>query len=270
MKTANKIVLLYTIITLSIIMVSIIIFALAGWYVLIFIGICAILIYLTGKHYINRITGQINKAYQSEKDFIRNASHELNNPLTAIQGECEITLMKERTPAEYQGALIRIASETKRMVQLMKHLIFLSRGDKEMLDNAVEPMLLAEFILKEFVQGRVSFSIDNFSLIINANPQLLKMALDNIIGNACKYSKDKQVCIELRGTVLSVIDYGIGIPKEELDKIYQPFYRGSNTREFSGNGIGLSFAIRVLNFYGAKVTISSIVNKETRVTIDFQ
>ena len=70
-----------------------------------------------------RMVYRIDAAYQSEKAFISNASHELNNPLTAIQGECEISLLKERTPAEYQSALKRIASENKRIIQLMQHLL---------------------------------------------------------------------------------------------------------------------------------------------------
>ena len=79
---------------------------------------------------------RIDAAYQSEKAFISNASHELNNPLTAIQGECEISLLKERSPEEYQAALGRIATETSRIIQLIKHLLFLSHGDKEIQKNA--------------------------------------------------------------------------------------------------------------------------------------
>lgn len=241
-----------------------------SWMSVIFLCISGVSVYLIGKRYSKRMTERINQAYQSEKAFISNASHEVNNPLTAIQGECEISLMKERTPGEYQAALKRIASETKRMILLMKHLLFLSHGEKEMLNNSTEPIQLAN-LLMEYAQGRVHFSMDNFALTINANPQLLKMALDNVIGNACKYSPENEpVYLDLRGTILKVIDNGIGIPAEELNNIYQPFYRASNTREFAGNGIGLSLAIRIFNFYGAKVDITSKEGKGTTIHIDFQ
>ena len=75
--------------------------------------------------------------------------------------------------------------------------------------------------------------------------------------------------MRLCGSVLEIKDMGIGIPSEELKRVYQPFYRATNTREFAGHGIGLSLSMRILNTYGAKVEIHSEVNKGTRVSIDF-
>lgn len=241
-----------------------------GWMSVVFLCTCGVSVYLIGKRYSAKMAERIDQAYQSEKAFISNASHEVNNPLTAIQGECEISLMKERTPGEYQAAMRRIASETKRTILLMKHLLFLSHGEKEMLNINTEPIQLAN-LLMSYAQGRVHFSMDNFALTIDANPQLLAMALDNVIGNACKYSPDNEpVIIDLRGTVLEIRDNGIGIPADELNNIYQPFYRASNSREFAGNGIGLSLAIRIFNFYGAKVIVDSTEGKGTIISIDFQ
>lgn len=152
---------------------------------------------------------RIDAAYQSEKAFISNASHELNNPLTAIQGECEISLLKERSPEEYQAALRRIATETSRIIQLIKHLLFLSHGDKEIQKSAMETIFLADFLM-QFSSARISFSPDNFSYMISANPYLLKIAIKNILSNACKYSDDKPVEMRLRGSVLTISDRGIG------------------------------------------------------------
>ncbi|MDH6356624.1 HAMP domain-containing sensor histidine kinase [Parabacteroides sp. PF5-9] len=227
-----------------------------------------VIAFFTGKGYAQRMIDRIDTAYHSEKTFISSASHELNNPLTAIQGECEITLLKERSPSEYQAALHRIASETKRIIQLMKHLLFLSQDDKEILSNTIEPIFLAEFLM-QFLDRRVTFAPDTFSLVISANPQLLKIAIQNILSNAVKYSGDKQVEMRLRGGILEIKDQGIGIPPEELEHIYQPFFRASNTREYVGHGVGLSLAIRILNTYGAKVTIASEKDKGTVVSIDF-
>lgn len=239
-----------------------------GWLLLGMILVSSVLIYFVGKLYAIRIVDRIDAAYQSEKSFISNASHELNNPLTAIQGECEISLLKVRSPEEYQSALKRIDSETKRVIQLIKHLLFLSHGDKEILKSAVEPILLADYLM-QFALGRVSFAPDNFAFTVNANPHLLKIALGNIVGNACKYSGDKPVDMCLRAGELTIRDQGIGIPPEELERIYQPFYRGSNTREYAGHGIGLSLSLRILNTYGAKVRVTSVLGEGTTVSIDF-
>lgn len=278
MKTESKIALFYTSTTIGIMAaVSLILYLFyvwcgegikIGWLLLLLPVVSGTLIYFVGRLYAGRIVNRINVAYHSEKSFISNASHELNNPLTAIQGECEISLLKERTPAEYQAALGRIASETKRIIQLMKQLLFLSHGDKEILKGTVEPIYLTEF-LSQFAVSSVSFSPDSFAMVVNANPYLLKMAIGNIIANARKYSDNKPVEIVLKNSVLRIIDQGIGIPPEELSRIYQPFYRGSNTRAYAGNGIGLSLSLRILQTYGAEIDITSELSRGTTVAISF-
>lgn len=278
MKTESKIALFYTSTTIGIMAaVSLILYLfyvwcgegiMIGWLLLLLPVVSGTLIYFVGRLYAGRIVNRINVAYHSEKSFISNASHELNNPLTAIQGECEISLLKERTPAEYQAALGRIASETKRIIQLMKQLLFLSHGDKEILKGTVEPIYLTEF-LSQFAVSSVSFSPDSFAMVVNANPYLLKMAIGNIIANARKYSDNKPVEIVLKNSVLRIIDQGIGIPPEELSRIYQPFYRGSNTRAYAGNGIGLSLSLRILQTYGAEIDITSELSRGTTVAISF-
>lgn len=239
-----------------------------GWLLLGLLWVSAILIYFVGRWYAVRMVDRIDAAYRSEKSFISNASHELNNPLTAIQGECEISLLKERTPAEYQEALRRIASETKRIIQLMKHLLFLSQGEREILKNAVEPLFLAEFLM-QWAGGRISFAPDNFAFIVRANPHLLKIAIGNILSNACKYSADQPVEMRLRSNRLEIIDRGIGIPAEEAERIFQPFYRASNAREYGGHGIGLSLSARILQTYGAQLSVHSEPGKGTTVVIEF-
>ena len=239
-----------------------------GWLLLGLILVSSVLIYFVGRLYATRMVDRIDAAYQSEKAFISNASHELNNPLTAIQGECEISLLKERSPEEYQAALRRIATETSRIIQLIKHLLFLSHGDKEIQKSAMETIFLADFLM-QFSSARISFSPDNFSYMIRANPYLLKIAIKNILSNACKYSDDKPVEMRLRGSVLTISDRGIGIPPEELKRIFQPFYRASNTREYAGHGVGLSLSLRILSTYGAKVNITSDLGIGTSVEIDF-
>jgi signal transduction histidine kinase len=234
-----------------------------------FFCINGLLVYCVAGRYANEMTAWIENAYQSEKSFISNASHELNNPLTAIQGECEISLMKERSPSDYQASLRRIASETQRIIQLMKHLMFLSKGEDEILKTASETIILADFLM-QFMERRIRFAPDNFAFMIDVNPHLLKMALGNIIGNALKYSGDKMVEMRLRSSILEIKDQGIGIPPEELSRVFQPFYRATNTRGYAGNGIGLSLSIRILQVYGAEVTISSVLNEGTKVKIDFR
>ena len=187
---------------------------------------------------LNGMLDRIDTAFQAEKSFISNASHELNNPLTAIQGECEITLLKERSPQEYIDSLQRISTESKRITQLIKHLLFLSRQEA----------------------------------LVTANFYLLRIAFQNVIDNARKYSKgqvDVSLSIRENAPVIEVKDYGIGIPEEEIQHIFHSFYRASNTREYAGQGIGLSLSMKIVSVYGGKIAIESQVESYTKVTMTF-
>lgn len=240
-----------------------------GWLLLGMLLTSTILIYFVGRFYATRMVDKIDAAYKSEKSFVANASHELNNPLTAIQGECEISLLKERTPAEYQAALERIQTEAKRIIQLMKQLLFLSKNDSEFLNNATERIMLSEFV-KQLPADELFVSPENAVAVIYAEPYLLKTALDNLLNNARKYSGGNPVRMSLNGWVLDIEDKGIGIPEEELKRIRQPFYRASNVRGYKGNGIGLSLSLRILQLYGASVAITSELNRGTTVRIRFR
>lgn len=241
-----------------------------GWLLLATLLITALLIYSVGKFYAGRVVNKIDEAYQSEKSFISNASHELNNPLTAIQGECEITLLKPRTPEEYQSALQRISDETRRIVILMKHLLFLSQGDREILKSVIEPIRLDAFLNKLAKEYKIEYDSDGSDTLIEANPHLLGIAIRNILSNAVKYSNGKTVRLYLSGRQVTVIDQGIGIPKKEIKRIFQPFYRGKNARDFKGNGIGLSLSYRILRTYGAHLEMESEEGKGTQAHIIFR
>ena len=224
---------------------------------------------------LNEMLDRIDSAFQSEKSFISNASHELNNPITAIQGECEITLLKERSVAEYQKALERIFTESKRISQLTRELLFLSHQDEELLKNSVETVYLNDLIQQLTDNNkRINYSFEKpeNQYQIKANPYLLRVAFLNIITNACKYSKD-MVDVRLfrsdEKIIVEIKDYGIGIPKDEVDKIFQSFYRATNTRAYSGNGIGLSLSFKIFSIYGGKIDIVSELNKYTKFSVIF-
>ena len=224
---------------------------------------------------LNSMLDRLDSAFKAEKSFVSHASHELNNPITAIQGECEISLLKERSTGEYIESLQRISSESKRLSSLIRHLLFLSRQEEELLKNNVEEIILSD-ILKELTGSneriRLHLEATEQQAVVKANPYLLKIALKNIIDNACKYS-DKEVNVALyreqQQVILEVEDQGIGIPQEEIEHIFQSFYRGSNTRDYAGQGIGLSLTLKIISAYHAKLDISSEIEKGTKVRVIF-
>lgn len=224
---------------------------------------------------LNEMLDRIDTAFQAEKSFISNASHELNNPLTAIQGECEISLLKERSATEYIDSLQRISTESKRITQLIKHLLFLSRQDEDILQNAKEKIdlvVLLRDLCLQYPQVTFNTNETDGSVHITANFYLLRIALQNIIDNARKYSKeqvDVSLSIHEDCPVIEIKDYGIGIPEEEIHHIFHSFYRASNTRGYTGQGIGLSLSMKILSVYGGKITIDSEINSYTKVTMTF-
>lgn len=224
---------------------------------------------------LNSMLDRLDSAFKAEKSFVSHASHELNNPITAIQGECEISLLKERSTGEYVEALQRISSESKRLSNLIRHLLFLSRQDEELLKNNMEEIPLQD-MLTDLTTGnariRLHIQESGTQATVQANPYLLKIALKNIIDNACKYS-EKEVDITLsrinQQVVIEIEDRGIGIPQEEIEHIFQSFYRGSNTHDYAGQGIGLSLTMKIISAYNGKLEISSEIEKGTKVRVIF-
>lgn len=210
---------------------------------------------------------------KKSQSVVSSASHELNNPVTAIQGECEITLMKSRSQEEYVEALTRISVESKRLSHLIKNLLFLSRQE-ELLRNSLEDIDL-EVLLKDVAEEneRIQLFIntdDSNGYLVIANYYLMNIAIRNIIENACKYS-EKEINIYLKKKdgriILEIKDFGIGIPENEITNVFQSFYRATNTRNYHGQGIGLSLSIKILSAFGAKMEIESKVNDYTRVSV---
>lgn len=237
-----------------------------GYWLIGVTSLCILIVVLVSRLYTQRHIDTLHEAYQRERQFIHHASHELNNPLTAIQGECEIALMKKRDAADYEDSLNRIEQEAQRMSQTIKQLLYLSMAMNES-DGESREMIIWKDFLKQFTDNErvclnVSQGCDSCSIM--ANPYLLKMAVSNIVRNALKYSSD-DVDMTLNEKSVVIKDKGIGIPKSDIPYITQPFYRAANTRSFQGNGIGMSLAVNILKLYGIMVKIESEENAGTTI-----
>lgn len=237
-----------------------------GYWLIGVTSLCILIVVLVSRLYTQRHIDTLHEAYQRERQFIHHASHELNNPLTAIQGECEIALMKKRDAADYEDSLNRIEQEAQRMSQTIKQLLYLSMAMNESDGESRELIIWKDFLNRFTDNERVHLNVSQGcdSCCIMANPYLLKMAVSNIVRNALKYSSD-DVDIILNEKSVVIRDKGIGIPKSDIPYITQPFYRAANTRSFQGNGIGMSLAVNILKLYGIVVKIESEENAGTTI-----
>lgn len=123
-----------------------------GYWLIGVTGLCMLIVVLVSRLYTQRHIDMLHEAYQRERQFIHHASHELNNPLTAIQGECEIALMKKRDATDYEESLSRIEGESRRMSQTIKQLLYLSVAMNESDGESREIIMWKDF-LEQFVDN---------------------------------------------------------------------------------------------------------------------
>jgi signal transduction histidine kinase len=231
----------------------------------------------------NKMLERLETSFAMQKTFIANASHELRTPLTSINGQLEVLMMKDRSALEYKSALGSVLDDIKSLIDLSNRLLLIARTSGEGPVNINKKLRIddilwqaQEEILRFNKNYRINIAIDNSltdsdQMIVVGDDYLLKVAISNIIENACKYSYEKTVDIKLRHVekIIEVIfeDRGIGISEEDILKIFEPFYRGANAHPVPGSGIGLSLVNQIIKNHNGTVKISSLVGKGTNVTI---
>jgi signal transduction histidine kinase len=231
----------------------------------------------------NNLLNRIEIAFETNKNFISNASHEFGTPLTAIIGEADVALLKDRTPVEYKDALQKILKQSERLNKISQSLLFLAQiGYKENKLNYTilrtdELILQANEIMNQLVPKnniKIDFELlpeNPKKLKIFGNKELLILAITNILTNACKYSSNKPVVVSLASTNNEILmifkDQGIGIPESELPFIYDPFFRASNTAAYDGYGIGLPLTQNIIKIHKGELLINSVQHKGVTVQV---
>jgi signal transduction histidine kinase len=231
----------------------------------------------------NTMLDRLQTAFETQNNFVSNASHELRTPLTTIMGEAEIALKKARTNEEYQQSLQIILNEAGKLDHLTSSLLALAQSGFDGKKQRLTIVRMDELVCE--VKGAIDeLHPDNHvqlhfgelppseqQLSIEGNYHLLKLAITNIVVNACKYSNDRPVQLSLQvekdKIKIRIVDEGIGIPASELKYVFDPFYRASNTDRFEGHGVGLPLARNIIRLHNGELLIKSEENKGTLVEI---
>jgi signal transduction histidine kinase len=232
---------------------------------------------------INKMLERLESAFDLQKNFVANASHELRTPLTSIMGNIEVTLNKDRTTEDYKSVLTFILNEAEKLHNLTNGLLSLAQSNFDLANLKKEEIRLDETLIEiknEIVNKRkgsiVILEFSNLpenasSLSVQGDQKLLQIALFNIIDNACKFSNGKEVKVDLQsdknGIYITVKDQGIGIDKSELPFVTETFFRANNARAYTGSGIGLSLADKIIKLHGGQLAIHSELLKGTSVSI---
>jgi Signal transduction histidine kinase len=231
----------------------------------------------------NLMLDRLEATFETQKNFISNASHELNTPLTAIIGESEYALSKQRSADDYVNSLSVIYSEAERLKKITSSLLHLAQtgytGQQK--DFAMvridEVVYTVKATVDNIIPGNQVFidlglmPEDESKLQVRGNEQLLELAITNIVLNGCKYSNNKPVSITIAAThtrvIVAIEDQGIGIPQHEIAFIYEPFFRASNTGKFNGYGIGLPLSRNIVRMHHGELEVTSEENAGTKVRI---
>ena len=217
------------------------------------------------------------------KEFIADVSHELKTPITSIMGYAD-TLLEEEYDKETQSKFLNvIASEARRMAKLVTDLLTLSKNDNNRNVVKKEQFDLGELVKK--CQDKLAIEIKrknhNVNCFVTADVPLVYADKDdiervilNIMTNSIKYTKDGgeikiYVGFVYNDAYIKIFDNGIGIPEEDLSRIFERFYRvdKARSREMGGTGLGLSIAKDLLDRNGGSIDIKSEVGKGTEVVI---
>lgn len=231
----------------------------------------------------NNMLDRLQISFDLQSNFINNASHELRNPLTAILGQTEIALNKERSVEDYLSTLKNIELEAARLDFLVNGLLKLAKTDFDSKGLVIEALRIDELVLD--IKQNLDVSIPDNKIILDfeglpenedcitllGSESLLNVALSNILENGCKFSEEKKVTLKIVSDsdyiLLTIKDEGVGIPEDELKNIFEPFFRASNVRGIEGFGFGLPLAYRIIKMHSGEIRVYSQENRGTIVKI---
>ncbi|MGD0281264.1 MAG: ATP-binding protein [Dissulfurispiraceae bacterium] len=230
----------------------------------------------------NRTFDRLEMAFIRQKQFAADASHELRTPLSVILSQSEIILRKDRTDVEYRNTLATIREAAKMMSEIVRKLLAIAKLSADKFELRCERIDLGEIIsesvklLSPLAEHRgVSIDISQVRpLAVPGDRALLSELFNNLIGNAIKYNvPDGKIYINLvkeQETVVTQIrDTGIGIPEEDLAKVFDRFYRvdKSRSRETGGAGLGLSICNEIVKLHNGRIEIKSKVAEGSTVFV---
>ena len=220
----------------------------------------------------NNLLDRLNQSFIRERQFIGDIAHELKTPIATLKSGIEVVLSKERKKDEYKKALNETLIDTNKMSSLVSNILDLAwiGADKSTTNYKVfnfsdSVLELNEISTKLGRQKNIDIRSDvEKGINIFGDEGKIVRAILNIIENAIKYTSNKKpILISLyksgSNAVLVIKDNGIGISREEIDHIFDRFYRGSKTSKTVGSGLGLAISLGIIKAHGGNIEIKSNV-----------
>jgi signal transduction histidine kinase len=223
---------------------------------------------------LHGFASRIDEFVDRERNFTRDASHELRTPLTVIRLASDMLASEESISPFAKKSVQRIRSATLDMESLIECFLLLARADDESMpsemfriSDVVDEVVDLSAPLIEVKPIKMSVEIlHDFEL--SAPPRVASIVIGNLVRNACNYTDAGEIKVIIDYNSVDVIDTGIGMSPEELNRVFEPFFRG-NDRSRKGQGVGMSIVRRLTERYQWKVEIRSNLGIGTRATVRF-
>ena len=218
---------------------------------------------------INNLLERLEQAMQREKQFTSDASHELRTPLSVLRGTLEVLIRKPRTAEEYEQKVKTALGSIDRMSAMIDQLLALARVEngKNLVKEELELITFLEELADKFTveqQQKINFqSLVGHPIYVRTNEKSLEMILDNLLENAIKYTQGKGEVVLRVGIdqvpFIDVVDAGFGISPEQLEQIFDPFFRSQEAldRGIPGTGLGLAIVKKLAQESGIQLSVSS-------------
>jgi heavy metal sensor kinase len=218
---------------------------------------------------LNALLVRLENAFTRVSQFTNDAAHELLTPLTSLHSDIEITLRRQRQPADYIDALRRLKLDTERMENIIRNLLFLAHADNGSLAvsfETVDPSRIVQEVIDDLApliySKSISVSFAPTPAQLPGNEVLLQQLFANLIKNAALYTpaegKIEIACgVEERVWFCQIADTGVGIPKDMHENVFERFFRAdaSRQRESGGAGLGLAIARQIAREHGGDVQL---------------
>jgi len=231
----------------------------------------------------NKLMEHLEQAFVLQKTFVANASHELRTPVTSMTIAAEIALSKDRTTEEYKKTLLSVMEDAEKMDNIIKELVSLAQADVAYGSSQLQDLdlkLLLHSIEDEWKAlagaGKLHLSFENIEseeIILSANPTLLRIAINNVIANAFKFSDGADVfCVlkqEVEANIILIEDSGPGISATDQAKIFEPFYSAAKKDGNQGSGMGLFMARKIVQLFKGTISLQSTGQQGTTFIITF-
>lgn len=237
---------------------------------------------------------EIKTALKKERDlsemkskFVAMASHQFRTPLTVIYSNAELIDLKtnhldEKTVKSLENITSRIKKEVDRMTELMNNILIFGKYESKKIKKEIKTIncntfiktLINTYFNKALDKGKIQIKIKGKKQVFHTDETLLTHILTNLISNAFKYSAGKPkpllIITYLENEIaIEVIDYGIGIPENEIQYLFTSFFRASNTNTIIGSGLGLAIVKQFTVFLNGKIELKSKENFGTTIKLIF-